>query len=847
MKKEQCNFRPLRGFRVLDATNEVGPLCGKILGDFGADVVKIEPPGGDPARNRGPFYKDIQDAEKSLSWWYTNLNKRSVTIDFETKDGKERFRNLIKNADFVIESFEPGYMTSLELGYDTLRQIKQDIVMTSITPFGQTGPYARYKATDITLTSLGGMVRLYGEPDRPPVRISEPQAYALGGIQGAVGSVLAHFHRRRTGKGQHVDVSCQQAVVLTLMYITETWNLLKVNYKRQGQRSFTARPEPLGDLLTQRVYPCKNGYIYSMVLGGAVSNIVASSKAMTRLANQHGYALELKDYDWSQLDMSKAPQEEINRVQDAMGKFFLRKAKEDLFEEAIKHSMLITPINNVAEIIRSPQLEARKFYVDIRHQELGETITYPGFPIKIKGFTYQPRRRPPLIGEHNDDIGIEGEHHQEEADGRRAPRFEMKIGENKAKQVLEGIKVADFAWVATGPQVGREFAEHGATVVRVESHKRPDPLRLLPPFKDGMPGLNRGYPGLVFNTNKLGISLDLSNPKGQEVARRLVQWADIVSDSMTPGRMKKFGLDYESCRKIKPDIIYYSTCQMGQHGPLSTFGGYGAFAVAYCGFSHITGWPDCPPTPLYNNYNDFIAPWYLIPAVVLALDHRRTTGEGLYMDQSQVEAGVTFMAPSILNYVVNGRIATRMGNRDAYMAPHGIYPCQGDDEWVAIAVRNEHEWQTFCKIIDRPDWADDSRFNTLAARQQNEDELDHLIGAWSRNYTPKAVMEMMQRAGISAGVAATAQDLLEDPQLKHRKHFRFLEHKVIGKVLHHAPAYILSETPCHIHKAGPCLGEDNEYVYKEILGYSDDEIADLVIEGVITKERSVSEVPNSRT
>jgi len=842
MCEEQNNFNFLSGCRVIDLTNEVGPLSGKVLGDLGADVIKIEPPGGDPARNRGPFYKDIPHPEKSLPWWFANLNKRSVTIDLETPGGRERLCGLVKTADFVIESFEPGYLSGLGLGYDTLRQIKPDIILTSITPFGQTGSYAHYKATDLTLVAMGGMMQLYGDPDRPPVRISAPQACFLGSLHGALGSVIAHYHRGSTGKGQHVDVSCQQAVVLSLMIASEFWDVLKINYKRQGPCSFLARPEPLGALITKRMFPCKDGFVYALILGGAQAGLVTSSEALTRVANKNGFALDLKDYDWSKLDIGTVPQKEIDWFQAALGEFLLTKTKKELFAEAIRNSILLIPINDVTDIMKSQQLEARKFFVQVKHPEPGELLTYPGFPIKISGFTYQPQRRPPFIGEHNDEMISEETGQIKKTEPAGAGHSPGEAGEQLKKQVFEGIKVADFSWVGVGPQAARELAEHGATVVRVESHKRPDALRLNTPYKDGIPGIDRSAFGMMCNTNKLGMSLDLSHPESREVARRLLKWADIVTDSMTPGSMKKMGVDYESCRKIKPDIIYFSTCQMGQHGPLSTFGGYGAFGVAYGGFSHLTGWPDRHPTPLFNNYSDFIAPWYLTTAVVLALDHRRRTGKGLYLDQSQVEAGITFLAPVILDYVVNGRIANRMGNKDPYMAPHAVYPCQGDDKWVAIAVENARKWEAFCKAVGKPEWTADPRFATLAARKKNEDELDRMIGEWSRRFTPKAAMEIMQEAGIPAGMVSTSQDLFEDPQLKHRRHYRFLEHKVIGRAAHNAPAYILPETPCHIHKAGPCLGEDNEYVYKEILGYSDDEIADLLIEGVITTEHDVPDV-----
>jgi len=411
-----------------------------------------------------------------------------------------------------------------------------------------------------------------------------------------------------------------------------------------------------------------------------------------------------------------------------------------------------------------------------------------------------------------------------------------------AKQVFEGIKIADFAWVGVGPQIARELAEHGATVVRVESHKRPDTLRTAGPFKDLTPGLDRTAFGAAYNTNKYGISVDLTKPKGKEVAERLITWADIVTDSFTPGSMKALGLDYEEVRKLKPDIIYYSTCQMGQQGPLSKFGGYGEFGSAYSGFSHLLGSPERSPLPLVNAHTDFIAPWYMTMSLIGALLHRRKTGKGMYLDQAQVEAGVSFLGPLMLDYFVNGRVACRMGNHDPYMTPHNVYPCLGEDRWVAMTITNEEEWVSLCSVMEHPEWLQDPRFATLNSRKENEEELDSLIGEWTKDYTPHQLMAMLQDAGVPCGMVQTAEDLFDDPQLKERRHFRFLEHGVIGKHAYNAPAYQLSKTPNDIRKAGPCLGEDNEFVYTEILGYSYDEIADMLVEGVITTDADAPEV-----
>jgi len=410
------------------------------------------------------------------------------------------------------------------------------------------------------------------------------------------------------------------------------------------------------------------------------------------------------------------------------------------------------------------------------------------------------------------------------------------------KGILEGIKVVDFTWVGAGPMVGRELADHGATVVRVESHKRPDSLRVQTPFRDGIPGIDRSAYGAAFNSNKYGMSLDLTKLKGLEVARKLVAWADVVADSFTPGSMAKLGLDYESCRQIKPDIIYYSTCQLGQKGPYNVLGGYGVMGAAYAGFSHLTGWPDHLPVALPNAYTDVIAPWYLCSVVVAALEHRRRTGQGSYLDMAQVEAGITFWGPGVLDYTTNGRVATRMGNRDPYMAPHGVFPCRGEDKWVAIAVATDEEWRALCQAMGDPEWSQKPRFATFLGRKENEDELEPLIAEWTKDYPAEQLMAMLQAAGVAAGAVYTCEDLFNAPQLKHRQHFRPLEHKVIGPHHYHAPAYILSKTPNHIWKAGPCLGEDNEFVYKQILGYSDEAVTQFLLDGVITTEHDMPDI-----
>jgi len=394
----------LSPYRVLDLAEDGCMLCGKVLGDLGADVIKIEPPGGSPTRNIGPFYHDIPDPEKSLTWFFLGLNKRGITLNLETADGREIFKKLVKTADFVVESFEPGYMKSLGLGYEELEKIKPDIIMTSITPFGQTGPYIHYKVTDIVGVALSGMMWLYGEPDRAPVRIRAPQFYQQGGLQGAMGTMVAHYHRELTGEGQYIDQSCQQAIILALMVSAEYWDVHKVNIRGHGPGALIPRPTPPGPRAARSIYQCKDGYVMAGLGGGAQAGRVASSKAMVEWANQDGYLLEFKDYDWAAVDVQTITQEDIDHRAHLLQELLIAKTKAECLQRAAEHAILLIPANDVKDVLESPQMAYREFFEPVEHPELGETIPYPGFPVIMNGSRPEVQRRAPLIGEHNEEV-----------------------------------------------------------------------------------------------------------------------------------------------------------------------------------------------------------------------------------------------------------------------------------------------------------------------------------------------------------------------------------------------------------------------------------------------------------
>lgn len=400
--------------------------------------------------------------------------------------------------------------------------------------------------------------------------------------------------------------------------------------------------------------------------------------------------------------------------------------------------------------------------------------------------------------------------------------------------IFKDVKIVEFAAIAAGPLIGKFLADHGATVVHVESYARPDGFRAnYPPFKDNEPGYDRSGSFGICNNNKLDVTINLKAPGGIDLAKRLIRWADVMTENFTPGTMKKLGLGYEESTAIKPDIIMLSTCNQGQTGPHARHPGFGSHLSSLCGFTSVSGYPDSDPAILYGPYVDHIGVGYGVIALVAALEHKRQTGEGQLVDLAQYECGIQFMMPALLEYTVNNRIMERSGNQHGYAAPHNVYPCQGEDRWCAISVFTDDQWERLCNVMQRVDLVDDPRYKTVLKRKQHESELDAIVSEWSSQLTAKEVFETLQENGVMAGIVQSIDELFEDPQLVNRGIWAPVDHKVVGK--HHAegPPFAFSKTPFKIDKAFPCIGEDNEKVFKEFLGISEEEYRQLIDAGAI--------------
>ncbi len=803
----------LAPYRVLDLSGVQGQACGKLLADLGADVVKIEPPGGDLSRTRGPFVGDDPNREKSLFWFAWNVGKRSVVLDLESDGGRRDLRRLVSTADLLIDSFPPGHMEARGLGFEELAQVNPGLVRVSITPFGQDGPYRDYQAPDIVAWALSGSMSITGEASRPPAHISDDaQTFLSACGEGAIGGLIALEQRRRTGRGQHVDVSIQEAAARTMFQVSASWDMNERDLAR-------------GDLATPAKLPwmwrCRDGWIlWICSVGPGAARRQAGFLAWL---SEIDAGRELRAMDWEGLRPDEMSAADWERLHAPMAQIFAQHSKAELYDAAIAYGFNLFPSATTADILASPQLAAREFWQPIAHADLGRTIRYPGPFAKALRAPPRPGRRAPQIGEHTAEL----------LDTIRAtPKREGPPSLKPSSEApLAGIKIADFSWFMVGPMTVKPFADFGAQVIHVESSIRIDGQRFSGPFQGDVPDPERCGDYAQVRTGNRSIAIDLGSPEGLAIAKRLVAWADIVFDNFAAGTMGRLGLGYEALREVNPEIIVLSCSGQGQTGPHAAAKGGGGHFAALAGLNELTGWSEGEPGYL-SAYTDFIAPRFNVPLLLAALDYRRRTGHGQYFDVSQYEAAIHWLAPALLDCEVNGRVARRLGNRQPHGAPHGVYHCAGG-RWCAIAVTNEVEWLALRAALGDPSWASASEFSSLAERKLHEDALDVRIAEWTQDRDAYTIMDTLQGQGIPAGVVQTGSDLLErDPQLAHRGFFQRLDHPAL--VSYRAPqhAFRLPLAPCDLSRAR-LIGEDTHDVLQEILGYSDAEVASLAVAGAL--------------
>jgi crotonobetainyl-CoA:carnitine CoA-transferase CaiB-like acyl-CoA transferase len=809
---------PLAGRRVLELAGETGAYCGKLLGDLGADVVKLEPPGGCRGRRVPPFWRDEPGPDASLSFLYANTSKRSVTLDLARAEDRARLLRLARGADLLVETLPPGRLEALGLGFEALRAGNRRLVLTSITGFGQTGPRRAWRSTDLVASALGGAMQVIGEADDPPLRLAGRQAHVAASLVAASASLVAMLHAARSGEGQRVDVSLLEAVA-SVSHICGVGKLLDdgIVPRRAGAGLFASVPSG--------IYRCRDGAAYLMV------NRPAHWAALARWVREVTGCEEILDPLFEGPSSRRIPYRELIDLwlEDFAGRFGVA----ELYEEGQRRHLAVTPVNAAGDVVRDPQLAARGFFVDVDAGPRG-ALRMPGAPYRLAATPWAVRRPAPRPGEHDAELRDGPAAGAAPAPGPLAAPAPPPSSARPAG-ALAGLRVVELSVAMAGPWIGRFMAWCGADVIRVESRKRPDVVRQYVPPRAPELGIQpRLSPWFTdWNAGKRFVALDLTRPRAVELARRLAATADVVVENQSTGVLAKLGLGYDALRAVRPDLVMLSTSGYGDTGPCRRYVTWGPNVEALSGLAALSALPGRAAAVTQFAYPDALAALHGLVAVLAALDHRARTGRGQYVSLAQYEATAAAIGPLLLERTANGREPPRLGNRSLRAAPQGAYRCAGEDRWCAITAADDADFARLCEVAGQPAWARDPRFATLAARLAHADALDAEIERWTSTVDAFALMEALQAAGVAAGVVQNAADLLRDPQLAARGFHEEIEHLARGRVVATGIPLGLTGTPGASGRSGAAVGEDNEAVLRGLLGLSGAEYAACVAEGAI--------------
>jgi crotonobetainyl-CoA:carnitine CoA-transferase CaiB-like acyl-CoA transferase len=786
---------------VVDLTTELGALAGRLLAELGAQVIRVEPSKGDPLRRREPVVPGKSGTDVSLYWLNMMKGRKTEFLDLETSVGAEKFRTLLGTADVVIESQPAGRMGSLGLDYPDFRHDRTALIWTSITPFGRLGPRSGWEATDITGMAAGGLMSLCGDSDRPPLRVAVEQGYAQAGVVAVTGTLAALHARSATGFGQLVDVSMQEAVSNCLGNARLYYEFDKVVTRRAGgSRAY-------GERGTRLVYPCRDGFL-------AMSRNAETPRLLFEWMQEEGMKPQFDPVEWATLPQAgagMASAEKTLELESDIEAFFAPKTKLVAYEEGQRRGIMVCPVSTPADLLLNEQLVQRRYFVKTFYPELGDSFMVPGPPVRMSA----PAPALPFLSPKTSKSNNTGHPFS---------------GSHDSHSSLSKIRVADFSWVGVGPLATQTLGFLGAEVVHVESSTRLDGLRSAGPRRGEGPDAGAYFAN--FNRDKLGMTLNLHAPGAREVALRLARESDVLVESFRPGFMASVGLSYDEVAAINPSIIMMSCSMEGASGPHAGFRGFGLTLQATVGFTHFTGWPDRPPVGTGTAYTDWFAANVAASLLLAAIEHRRLTGQGQFIDLSQLEACIWALDAEVLRYSVTGDFGWPSGNRHPELTPHGVFPCLGSDQWVAVSIRDEGDWDRLTAVLEDPRLCK-PEYSSVAGRRTAEEEIEAIVSSWTARHDKLVAATVLQARGVPAYPVNDVADVQNDVQLRYRGHFWRQRHPVIGEADWDAPAFRLSRTPLYPSKPAPLLGGDNEYVYGHILGFSPDELAELTVAGVL--------------
>jgi len=797
---------PLAGISVIECGDGVSAAFGaRLLALLGASVTKVEPPHGDITRRRGPFAGDVEDPEKSGLFLYLNADKRGVTLDLTDPRQRAVLDDLAADADILIHNIPAPRRAACAMESGLLSARHPRLIVAGISRYGDWGPRSHYKAYELnTIHGSGTAIlnpMLCESPDLAPLKYFGAQAEFQAGIHAAMAALGAFWYRDKSGVGQAIEVS-EQECMATMLDLSLVWYTYR---NLQTSRLGFAVIAPLG------MHQCADGMV----------QIVCVEEAQwQRLVELMGSP------EWTREEIFKdrtVRGQNVDAVTMLIEEWTRPQKMMDLVTLMQSRRIPAAPVSKASDLYADEHLKAREFFVPLPARDAGAAaILAPGAPFKATGMGWSMRIPAPRLGEHNREVLADVERSKQGgANGAGALQPE-------AVGPLHGVRVLDFCWVWAGPFCTSQLARLGAEVIRIETAKHPCVGRTFVPQADGQIGLNRGGSFNEKNHNKLSVQLNLEKPETVAIIRELARHCDIAAENFAPGVIDRLGVGYDSLRSARPDLIMISLAGFGQTGPFRNYVSYGPIMAAHCGMQALTTYAGDHPRSLGISYGDpaiGIFGAYLLNA---ALIHRKHTGQGQYIDLSNLEALEMLMPEALLEYAMNGRELPAIGNRDRWMAPHNCYKTSGDaEQWVSIAVGTEDEWRALCGAIGKPSMADDPRFRAAAARKQNEHELDRVISAWTSQRDRWEITELLQRAGVAAFPTLGNKDIATDPHLRERGFLVDLDHPEVGVRTYAGVPWTMSVTPCKLRRVSPCLGQDTDEVLSRLLGYTPEHLEDL--------------------
>ena len=857
----------LHGFRILDLSQGLaGPAGAKLLADFGAEVIKVEPPSGDCARALGPFPGDIEDPEQSALFLNTNRNKLGITLDVWTPKGRALLDRLVEQADAIIVSYSPRELEALHLDYETLSQVNPAIVITAITPWGLTGPYHDYKATEIVLDGFGHSMASYGQKDREPLMLGGGLRHHYAGQFAALATLAGCVSAERSGTGQLLDLSMMEVQLASVD--RRTIHMIRYQYTKLIVPRAPASNQVAN--LRGGFLPCADGWVQCSVTAADFAEFVALM----------GYQ------EWADAPRFQPPRETFNKpeVQEELITAFLawslQHTRREITDAAAARGLPISPVNYLSDLFEDGHLADRGFWVDETHPIAG-TNHYPGAPFTMAHGGYAQRRPAPVLGQHNVEVycGLLGLSMQDlddleaqgviapptvatpdtytpppfEAPAPRAPRLTSK----PARLPLEGVRVVDMTAVWAGPSTTMLMADLGAEVIRVESlqyfamrtrgwllRPRKEDLARLGPSANSYVDLDPGErPWNRFGTfnvtsrNKKSMTADLRRPEGAEIFKRLIATSDVLVDNYGFGAMARLGFSDEVLRAVNPRLINISMPLFGNVGRNRDIRGFGGVVDAWSGLLAMRGYPglDAGLSQTVTHMDACTGPSAAV-ALLAALRLREQTGHGQFIDFGQADNMLQAVGEYFLDAQWNHRDPEPLGNRDRWRGIQGAYPCAGDDAWVVLTVRSDEDWRALVGVIGRPEWAEDARFATADARFALHDEIDVAIAAWTAALSPYEAMHVLQAAGVAAAKVQNEREIFDDPHIVDRGFFLEMTLPDAGTHLYPGHQWRAPATPLRADSPPPTLGQDNEYLYKQVLSISDEEYERLVREEHIGTE-----------